>query len=189
MPGEDNAALVAKFLNELWNQQNLDIIDQLTTEDYVVHVPQGDLLGREALKIVVQDYFSSFSRIHVSLVSQTCQDSQVVTRVEWDTALNLRDQSCDEEIEREIPARGVSIDRIENGQIVESWNMLDTLYWLFNIQEQSRNVDFVRYLPATKKCDPSASDPCGKPQCCFAPDIAKEPHRGYCVPPNRCHGH
>src|SRR6266487_3237647 len=63
MPGEDNAALVAKFLDELWNQQNLASIDQLTIEDYVVHIPQGDLLGREALKIVAKDYIERFSQL------------------------------------------------------------------------------------------------------------------------------
>ncbi len=92
MPGEDNATLVAKFLDELWNQRNLDAIDQFTVEDYVVHIPQGDLLGREALKMVAEYYFGSFSRIHVSTVDQTSQDSQVVTRIQWDTALELRDQ-------------------------------------------------------------------------------------------------
>jgi len=166
MPGEDNAALVAKFLDELWNQQNLSIIDQLTVENYVVHIPQGDLLGRESLKIVAVHYFESFSRIHLNIVNQTGQDSQVVTRIQWETALMLGmhplDQEIDREINREIPARGVSIDRIDNGQIAESWNMLDTLYWLFNIQELSRDRGFVRELPASSPC------PCGGVgQCCI----------------------
>jgi predicted SnoaL-like aldol condensation-catalyzing enzyme len=158
MPEEkDNAALVAYFLDELWNKRNVAIIDQLTTEDYVVHIPQGDLLGREALKMVVEDYFERFSFIHVGIVDQTSRHSQVVTRIGWDTALNLRDQSSGEEIDRKIPARGVSIDRIDDGQIVESWNMLDTLYWLFNIQELSRDPAFVRILPAARGCHPLCS--------------------------------
>ncbi len=161
MPGEDNAALVAKFLDELWNQRNLSIIDQLTVEDYVVHIPQGDLLGRESLKIVATHYFESFSLIHLGIVNQTSQDFQVVTRIQWETALMLGMHPLDQEIERKIPARGVSIDRIDNGQIAESWNMLDTLYWLFNIQELSRDPGFVRILPASSRC------PCGDGQICI----------------------
>ncbi len=162
MPEEDNAALVTYFLDELWNQRNVDIIDKLTAEDYVVHIPQGDLLGREALKIVAQYYFGSFSLIHLSIVDQTSQDSQVVTRIDWDTTLQLRDQSLDQEIDREIPARGVSIDRIENGQIVESWNMFDPLYYLSNIQVLSRDPDFVRILLAVTRCDPHHKCPRGQ---------------------------
>lgn len=180
MPEEDNAALVAQFLDELWNQRNLDIIDRLTTEDYVVHVPQGDLLGREALKIVATQYFESFSRIRLSVGDQTCLDSQVVTPIEWDTALMLGmqplDQGTGREISREIPARGVSRDRIDDGQIAESWNMLDTLYWLFNIQEVSRHREFVVDVPALKLCD--RRHPCGsKDWCCV---------NGHCLPPFRC---
>src|SRR5919108_1378397 len=145
---EENEALVAKFLDELWNQRNLDIIDQLTVENYVVHIPQGDLLGREALKEVAKFYFERFSLIHLSIVDQASQDSQVGTRIQWETVIELKDQSLNQEIERKIPARGVSIDRIDDERIAESWNMLDTLYWLFNIQEQSRDPEFVRSLPA-----------------------------------------
>jgi len=160
MPEEDNAALVAQFLDELWNKRNLAIIDRLTVENYVVHIPQGDLAGREALKIVATHYFESFSLIHLSIGKQTSQDSQVVTPIEWDTALTLRMQPLDQEINREIPAMGVSRDRIDDGQIAESWNMLDTLYWLFNIQELSRDPGFVQILPASSRC------PCGDGQKC-----------------------
>ena len=172
MPGEDNAALVAKFLDELWNKRNLAIIDQLTTENYVVHLAEADLLGREALKIVAEYYLEFFSIIHVNIVNQTSQDSQVVTRVGWETALSFRDQPLDLDIDRVIPARGVSIDRIENGQIAESWNMLDTPYWIYNAAEVSRNPDFVRDFPAVTTCPP----PCSAGHHC---------QRGHCVPNKR----
>jgi hypothetical protein len=153
MPRKGNTALVAKFLDELWNKRNLDAIDQFTVEDYVVHIPQGDLLGREALKSAAESYFGIFSLIHLSVVDQTSQDSQVVTRIQWDTTLELTDQRLHQEIERTILARGVSIDRIDNGRIAESWNMLDWLYYGFNLQELSRNPDFVQILLALSPCD------------------------------------
>jgi hypothetical protein len=153
MPGGDNAAIVAHFLNELWNNRNLAIIDQLTVQNYVLHIPQGNLVGREALKAVAKNYFERFSIIQVRIVDQTSQDSQVVTRIRWGTALKLRNQPLDVDIDRIIPANGVSLDRIDNGQIAESWNMLDTLYYLFNIQELSRNPAFVQNLLAVTLCD------------------------------------
>ncbi len=122
MPGEDNATLVAKFLDELWNQRNLDAIDQFTVEDYVVHIPQGDLLGRESLKMVAEYYFGSFSRIHVSTVDQ-----------------------------------------------------IDTLYYLFNIQAQSRDPRFVEILLALRPClGPSGK--CPPTFICVPPNV--RPH--YC---------
>jgi hypothetical protein len=160
MPGEDNAALVAKFLDELWNKRNLDIIDQLTVENYVVHIPQGDL-DREALKIVAEYYFKSFSLIHLSIVDQTSQDSLVVTRIQWEIALELRDQSNDQEILREIPLRGVSIDRIDNGRIAESSGTADPAYYAYNFKVLSRNSGFVNNLPAARGCPPACPPPAG----------------------------
>ncbi len=161
MPGEDNAALVAKFYEEIWNNNNLEIIDQLTLDHYVVHLAQVDLVGREEFKLVVKNYLGSFSHIHLSIGNQTSQDSQVVTFLEWDTALELRDQSYDQEILREIPWRGISIDRIDNGRIAESWYSVAPLESLYNIQALSRDPGLVEYLPVYRNCPPDC--PGGRP--------------------------
>ncbi len=159
-----------RFLVELWNNRNLDIIDQLTTENYVLHVPQGDLQGRQALKDVASAYLLAFSSIRVEpdVQSQISQDFQVVTRVRWITELNLLDQSSGQEILRQIPAMGVTIDRIENGQIAESWDTLDTLYWLNNLrnlskdpQRPSGDPSFVEILPVIKRCSSNGECPAG----------------------------
>src|SRR4051812_36865855 len=110
MPEEDNAALSARFLNELWNNQNLSIIDTVTTENYILHLPQGDVQGRQVLKDVATFYFKTFTRIQVRIEGETSQDDRVVTYVIWDTQLNLRDKSAGQEIPRQIPVRGVAID-------------------------------------------------------------------------------
>ncbi len=162
MPGSGDAAVSVRFLVELWNNRNLDIIDQLTTENYVLHVPQGDLRGRQEFKNVASSFFLAFSfiRVEPDVQSQISQDFQVVTRVGWITELNLLNQSSGQEILRQIPARGVIIDRIENGQIAESWGMLDTLYWLYNLMNLSKDPlrpppdpSFVEILPGVRKCN------------------------------------
>lgn len=152
MPGQGDPALSARFLTELWNNQNLSIIDTVTTENYILHLPQGDLQGRQDLKDVATFYFKSFTRIQVSIEGQTSQDDRVVTYIIWDTQLNLGDQSASQEIPRQITVRGVAIDRFENGLIAESWDTLDMLYWLYNTQVLSRQPEFVWYLPSLKAC-------------------------------------
>ncbi len=161
MPEEENEAIVAKFYEEIWNNNNLEIIDKLTLDHYVVHLTQVDLAGREEFKLVVKNYLGSFSHIHLSIGNQTSQDSQVVTFLEWDTALELRDQSCDEEIERKIPVRGVSIDRIDNGRIAESSYSVAPLESLYTIQALSRDPGLVEYLPVYRNCPPAC--PGGQP--------------------------
>ena len=174
MPAEDNAALVAKFLDELWNQRNLSIIDQLTVENYIIHLPLGTLEGQDVQQMAAY-YFQSFSDIHVTLdlEKQISQGNWVITPVTWDIRVSLRNQAIQQEIERKISATGVAIDRIENGRIVESRNTLDVLYWLHNIQLLSREPSFVELLPGLRTCPP----PCSGTRRCI---------HGFCVtpPPN-----
>ncbi|HYU74755.1 MAG TPA: ester cyclase [Ktedonobacteraceae bacterium] len=155
---EDNAALVASFLDELWNQKNLDVIAKATAADYVLRMPQGELPGQQALRDVAANYFKSFSDIEVKIGRQISQDDQVVTQIVWNIRLDLMDQSSNQEIHREIPARGVSIDRLEDGLIVESRNTIDEPYWIYNIQVLSRDPRFVKVLPASRGCPPGCPD-------------------------------
>ncbi len=175
MPGEDNAGLVAKFYETLWNGMDLASIDQFTIgEEYVVHILRGELLGREALKEVAKYYFEYFPLIHVNIESQISQDLQVVTRTSWDITLNLTDQSSGQEITRKITRiAGVSIDRIDNGRIAESWNMFDTLITFFNIGEVTRRPNFVQILPGVTTCNPNQRQPCPLGQKCV---------QNHCVP-------
>lgn len=161
------------FLEDLWNGKNLQIIDQLILEDYVIYLPLGTLEGQEVLKQMATYYFQSFSDIHVTLdlEKQISQDNWVITPVTWDIRVSLRDQATQQEIERKISATGVAIDRIEHGRIVESRNTLDVLYWLHNIQLLSREPSFVELLPGLKKCPPS----CPGTRKCI---------RGFCVTPS-----
>jgi hypothetical protein len=169
MPGEDNAALVAQFLEELWNQQNLDIIDKVTTANYILYMPEGELPGQQALRDVAANYFKSFSGIQVKIGRQSSQDDQVVTQIVWNIRLDLTDQSSGQEIDREIPARGVAIDRFENGLIAESRYTIDGPYGIYNLQVLSRDPGSVKYLPASRRCPPLPcpdGQECRGNQCC-----------------------
>ncbi len=164
--------LSRRFLEDLWNGKNLQIIDQLLLEGYIIHLPLGTLEGQKVLKQMVAYYFQSFSDIHVTLdlEKQISQGKQVITPVTWDIRVSLRDQATQQEIERKISATGVAIDRIEHGRIVESRNTLDVLYWLHNIQLLSRQPSFVELLPGLRTCPP-----CPPNRRCI---------RGFCVAPH-----
>ena len=173
--------LSRQFLEELWNRKNLSIINQHTTEDYIIHLPRGILQGQEDFKHMAEYYSQSYSDIHVTLDlgNQTHYGKQVITPLTWDIHVSLReinpvDQTIQKEIERKISATGVAIDRIEYGRIVESRNTLDVLYWVHNMQLLSREPSFVELLPGLRKCPPCP----GKRRCingfCVAPPHTTE---------------
>ena len=167
-----------QFLEELWNRKNLSIINQSTTEGYILHLPRGILRGQKGLQHMAEYYSQSFSDIHVTLDlgNQISYGNQVITPLTWDIQVSLRevnpvDQTTQKEIARKISAAGVAVDRFEYGRIVESRNTLDVLYWLHNIQLLSRNPSFVQLLPGLQTCPPDCPDgfPCNPAGFCVQP--------------------
>jgi predicted SnoaL-like aldol condensation-catalyzing enzyme len=134
MPEEDNAALVAFFLDELWNQRNVDIIDQLLADTYVDHTPPANAVdqevqGPETLKRFFEALHLDFSSIHVSIEDQIAKGDKVMTRVTWECTPKSDDPST----ALPVTVMGVGVDRIDHGKIVENWNTLDVLYRLHNL--------------------------------------------------------
>ena len=57
---EQNKALVRRFFEEVWNQQNVDAMDELVSVDFVGHDPQAPATGREAANAVVRMFLTAF---------------------------------------------------------------------------------------------------------------------------------
>jgi hypothetical protein len=63
MSTEQNKQLVLRWREEIWNKQNVNIIDELHAPDYVGQydgIP-GPIRGREALKQLFATYFNAFN--------------------------------------------------------------------------------------------------------------------------------
>jgi predicted SnoaL-like aldol condensation-catalyzing enzyme len=115
MPTEDSKALSRRFLEELWNQRNLAIVDELLAADYVDHT-LGVQPGSEGLKQTVSEYLQDFSDIHATIEDQIVEGDMVVTRVTWNCQLTSGEQ---------VTVTGIGIDRIADGKIIEGWNQSD----------------------------------------------------------------
>ncbi len=134
MATEDNKELSRRFLEELWNQKNMSIIDELLADTCVVHTPPLRPTGSlrpEALKQLFEALQNYFSDIHISVKDQIAEEDKVVTQMTWDCTLKSDDPSTDSTVN----ADGVGIDRIDSGKIVENWNTLDVLYMILKLRK------------------------------------------------------
>ncbi len=140
MPREDNAALVANFLDELWNKRNVAIVDELLADTYVDHTPSSSAddtepQGSEALKRLFEALHRE-SDIQVSIEDQMAEGDKVMTRVTW----KCTPKSDDPSTAPQATVMGVGVDRIDRGKIVEDWNTLDVLYRLLNLLERPVDI-------------------------------------------------
>ena len=55
----DSRALTLRILEEIWNAKNPSLIDQLYSEDCVIHTPDGEVRGVEGSRRLYQTYIAA----------------------------------------------------------------------------------------------------------------------------------
>jgi len=121
MSAADNRALIKRFYDEGWNANNLDVYDELVTEDFVDHqaIP-GLPPGREGFKGLNAMFRSAFPDVWVEIDNVVAEDDKVGCR--WvSTGTHQGDLFG-------IPATGSKVEvsetvfyRVENGSLAEGW--------------------------------------------------------------------
>lgn len=128
MSAQENKALVLRWFEELFNQHKLEVADEIVAADHESHDPAlPDLApGPEGQKQVVGLYHGAFSDAHITVEEQLAEGDMVVTR--W-TGRGTHDGDL-----MGVPASGnraevsgLTINRIEDGRISETWTNYDAL--------------------------------------------------------------
>ncbi len=109
----------------LWASDNTDTAEDIVAQSYINHQEPyakggvGDL-SLEAWKDLVSGYHSAFSNSQVRILTEIAEDALVAIR--WEiTATHTGEYMDLAPTNKEVTWTGVSIDRFENGKIVESW--------------------------------------------------------------------
>lgn len=125
---EQNKAISRRVVEEAFNEAKLDVIDELIAPDFVNHDPADpvDARGPEGMKEFVRTYRSAFPDIRVTIEDQIAEGDKVVSR--WTGRGTQQGELMGMPASgKQATVSGISIDRIEGGKIIESWNNWDTL--------------------------------------------------------------
>lgn len=124
----ENKQLVRRVYDELWNQQRLEIADELFSPDFVSHDPQSPtaIKDLEGYKRAVRYYLNAFPDLQFAVNDQICEGDKAVIR--WtSTATHTGDLANIPATGRRISNNGMICYRIKDGKIVESWSNWDVL--------------------------------------------------------------
>jgi steroid delta-isomerase-like uncharacterized protein len=64
---QDSRRLTLRILQEVWNAKNPVLIEELYSEDCVIHTPDGEVRGVEGSKRLYQTYISSFPDVQFEI--------------------------------------------------------------------------------------------------------------------------
>jgi steroid delta-isomerase-like uncharacterized protein len=126
---EENKALIRREVEEVFSAQgDLEVADEIFAPEYVSHDPQSpeDVRGPEGAKEFAMMYRNAFPDVQLSIEDQVAEGDKVVTR--WiGRGTHQGELMGVAPTGNQVRVAGMTISRIEEGKIVEEWEIYDTL--------------------------------------------------------------
>jgi steroid delta-isomerase-like uncharacterized protein len=138
---EGNRAIFRRYIEEVWNQTNLELVDEIF-DRYISHQPDGSTLrrGPEDVKRFVGEFRTAFPDLRLSIEDQIAEGDKVVTRVTVRGTHHGKFRGMAPS-GMEIELKGVTIFRFSpEGKVVESWDSYDQLSLMRQGIEQELRV-------------------------------------------------
>jgi predicted ester cyclase len=127
---EENAALIRRFYEEIFNRGNLEVVGNLVASRFVDHIPSPlpgqPTQGPEAVKWFASLYRTAFPDLQVSIDELMTVDDRVITRVTWRGTQKGKLLGADP-TGKQVRISGIDIARVSGGQLVEHWGQIDVL--------------------------------------------------------------
>ncbi len=128
MTVEENKTIAARFY-EVYNEGNIELIDELVSSDFVGRDPNDPSLerhGPEGVQRVVEAFRTAFPDLEGTLEDQTAEGDKVVNRYTG-RGTHLGEFVGVAPTGREVELSEVTIFRLRGGKIVEGWDFYDGL--------------------------------------------------------------
>lgn len=140
---QENKALIKKVI-QLWSKGNAEGIDEIYAPNCIIHEryhpssPQTSK-GIQAWKKMMSELREAFPDLQDSIEDQIAEGNKVVTRF-TSRGTHKGNFFGFEPTHKKVTWTGISIDKIENGKIVETWINWDMYGLLEQIQAISIHV-------------------------------------------------
>ena len=119
---ELNKAVARRFIEELQNAKNLDIVYELLIEECLIHV-NSKYMDREKYKRIVASNHKYFPDVHIEIERQVAEGDIVVTQ--WKSLFTHTHEIFNiPPTFEEMQLLGVSIYKMIAGKVLEIW-----IYW------------------------------------------------------------
>ncbi|MFC4436426.1 MULTISPECIES: ester cyclase [Natrialbaceae] len=119
---EDNKVLARRMQEDVWNEGDVDAIDDLLAEDFIQHSPwePSELHGRDEFKQQIRDFHAAFPDLHGTVDDVIAEGDTVANRFTMH-ATHQGEFMGVEPTGNEIELVGTIFARVEDGRIAERW--------------------------------------------------------------------
>jgi steroid delta-isomerase-like uncharacterized protein len=120
----DNAALVQRFIDEIFVAGRTDAVDELVTEDFVSHGLPGK--GPTVMKAAIERVSGALSEVTFRIEDSISQGDKVAVRV-TSSAIQSGTFMGMPPTNKRYSIEEIHIFRIEAGKVAEHWHQMDAM--------------------------------------------------------------
>ncbi len=118
-------AFVRRF-DDMFNKPNIHIADEIFAPNFRAHFPLTPTLTRDTYKIFVDGFYEAFPDFVMQISDTISSNDRLVLRMTYfgrhqGDFMGIPASGCD------VIMPGISIFRIEDGEVVENWTEIDML--------------------------------------------------------------
>ena len=126
MSNENAKTLVTEYIESVWNNADLDALDELTAADYAYHLGGQPARDKAAMRQFVQGVHAAFPDWRVELQTIAADGNAVAVR--WTGRVTHQGVFVGiPPTGKQIDVTGINVYRIDDGKIAEEWEQMDSL--------------------------------------------------------------
>jgi len=127
MSAEESKAVMRRFW-EVWEQGNIDLLDELLAPEYINHtLATPDLPpGPEGVKEVVSMFHSAMPDLRVVVEDMIAEGDKVATRYALE-GTHKAELFGATPTGRQLSIKSMTVERVSEGKIIEHWRVTDEL--------------------------------------------------------------
>ena len=127
MSTETNKAILARMVEQVWNEGRIDLVEEFFTEDYVQHITgQPTTTGTEAVRAAIVMSRNSYPDFRLSIDDFVAEGDRVAARWSW-SGTHEGDFSGIPPTGKKVSQSGTTFYRLEKGRIAEVWFLGDMM--------------------------------------------------------------
>jgi len=125
----EGTGLIARFYEDVIGKGQMNLIDELTTDDLVDHEEglPGQPAGREGVKFFVSAMREAFPDIRVKTIEPTLTDGNLEAARAVLTGTHRGELLGVAATERAVEIETLDIIRVEDGKVAEHWGVTDVM--------------------------------------------------------------
>ncbi|MGM0398735.1 MAG: ester cyclase [Halobacteriota archaeon] len=114
---------------EVWNEGNMDVLEELTHEDYVGHwfSIEGEDTDRDGLRTFIEEARKGFSDFHMDIEFMVAEDDMITVGFTTTGTHDGEFMGIPPTDVNPGETPGIMVHRVEDGKMVEGWATWDAL--------------------------------------------------------------